>query len=163
MGPTWVLLAPTGPHVGPMNLAIRDGETFHEITHIMSETNAASIRLWTQKHPPTPSPYTNYLVQYAHVCVVTLGRKSILFFLLEFLYYTVLFIIIVLCSPIHDSPLHVHLVLCCTSWPWINWMTPFLGQLCVYVGASDPWKVKECHDQLLEPLDWCLWSADLNI
>ena len=25
MGPTWVLLAPGGPHVGPMNLAIWDG------------------------------------------------------------------------------------------------------------------------------------------
>ena len=25
MGPTWVLAAPGGPHVGPMNLAIRDG------------------------------------------------------------------------------------------------------------------------------------------
>ena len=24
MGPTWVLLAPGGPHVGPLNLAIRD-------------------------------------------------------------------------------------------------------------------------------------------
>ena len=24
MGPTWVLSAPYGPHVGPMNLAIRD-------------------------------------------------------------------------------------------------------------------------------------------
>ena len=24
MGPTWVLSAPGGPHVGPMNLAIRD-------------------------------------------------------------------------------------------------------------------------------------------
>ena len=24
MGPTWVLVAPVGPHVGPMNLAIRD-------------------------------------------------------------------------------------------------------------------------------------------
>ena len=24
MGPTWVLSAPAGPHVGPMNLAIRD-------------------------------------------------------------------------------------------------------------------------------------------
>ena len=24
MGPTWVLPAPDGPHVGPMNLAIRD-------------------------------------------------------------------------------------------------------------------------------------------
>ena len=25
MGPTWVLSAPGGPHVGPMNLVIRDG------------------------------------------------------------------------------------------------------------------------------------------
>ena len=25
MGPTWVLSAPAGPHVGPMNIAIRDG------------------------------------------------------------------------------------------------------------------------------------------
>ena len=25
MGPTWVLSAPDGPHVGPMNFAIRDG------------------------------------------------------------------------------------------------------------------------------------------
>ena len=24
MGPTWVLLAPDGPHAGPMNIAIRD-------------------------------------------------------------------------------------------------------------------------------------------
>ena len=24
MGPTWILSAPDGPHVGPMNLAIRD-------------------------------------------------------------------------------------------------------------------------------------------
>ena len=24
MGPTWVLSAPDGPHVGPMNFAIRD-------------------------------------------------------------------------------------------------------------------------------------------
>ena len=25
MGPTWVLSAPDGPRVGPMNIAIRDG------------------------------------------------------------------------------------------------------------------------------------------
>ena len=31
MGPTWVLSAPRGPHVGPMNLAIRDG--IEELTH----------------------------------------------------------------------------------------------------------------------------------
>ena len=28
MGPTWVLSAPDGPHVGPMNLAIKDAMTF---------------------------------------------------------------------------------------------------------------------------------------
>ena len=28
MGPTWGLSAPDGPHVGPMNLAIRDGSRF---------------------------------------------------------------------------------------------------------------------------------------
>ena len=27
MGPTWVLSAPGGPHVGPMNLVISDGIT----------------------------------------------------------------------------------------------------------------------------------------
>ena len=27
MGPTWVLSAPGGPHVGPMNFAIRDGKS----------------------------------------------------------------------------------------------------------------------------------------
>ena len=32
MGPTWVLSAPDGPHVGPMNLAIRDD--FPEISKI---------------------------------------------------------------------------------------------------------------------------------
>ena len=25
MGPTWVLSAPDGPHIGPINLAIREG------------------------------------------------------------------------------------------------------------------------------------------
>ena len=29
MGPTWVLLAQDGPHVGPMSLAIRDVSAFH--------------------------------------------------------------------------------------------------------------------------------------
>ena len=33
MGPTWVLSAPDGPHVGPMNLAIRDTTLFTFNTH----------------------------------------------------------------------------------------------------------------------------------
>ena len=28
MGPTWVLSAPDGPHIGPMNLAIRENIQF---------------------------------------------------------------------------------------------------------------------------------------
>ena len=31
MGPTWVLSAPDGPHVGPMNLAIRDVFPCHDV------------------------------------------------------------------------------------------------------------------------------------
>ena len=30
MGPTWVLVAPDGPHVGPMNLAVRDIYILHD-------------------------------------------------------------------------------------------------------------------------------------
>ena len=32
MGPTWVLSAPDGPHVGPMNLAIREGLYLTQVT-----------------------------------------------------------------------------------------------------------------------------------
>ena len=38
MGPTWVLSAPDGPHVGPMNLAIR------EILYVQSEAGTAMPR-----------------------------------------------------------------------------------------------------------------------
>ena len=34
MGPTWVLSAPDGPHVGPTNLAIRDGKRFQIILRL---------------------------------------------------------------------------------------------------------------------------------
>ena len=33
MGPTWVLSAPDGPHVGPMNLAIRDSYSHRQGYH----------------------------------------------------------------------------------------------------------------------------------
>ena len=35
MGPTWVLSAPDGPHVGPMNLVIKAvaSQDFDELTH----------------------------------------------------------------------------------------------------------------------------------
>ena len=38
MGPTWDLSAPDGPHVGPMNLAIRD---------VLLSKHNRSCRLWT--------------------------------------------------------------------------------------------------------------------
>ena len=34
MGPTWVLLAPDGPHVGPMNLVIGDDLTGYYVLTI---------------------------------------------------------------------------------------------------------------------------------
>ena len=46
MGPTWVLAAPDGPHVGPMNLAIRDyaASIYLNISHILQLLNR-KIRL----------------------------------------------------------------------------------------------------------------------
>ena len=38
----------------------------------------------------------------------------------------------------------------------------FLGQLCQW-RACEPWNVNSASDQLLDPLDLCLWSADLNV
>ena len=34
-GPTWVLSAPGGPHIGPMNLAIRDAFPGHDVTMLV--------------------------------------------------------------------------------------------------------------------------------
>ena len=38
MGPTWVLSVPGGPHVGPMNLAIRGGTPMMWENHMASNT-----------------------------------------------------------------------------------------------------------------------------
>ena len=44
MGPTWVLSAPDGPHVGPMNLAIREGIVVSSIVMIIeNEYNSIVI------------------------------------------------------------------------------------------------------------------------
>ena len=42
MGPTWVLSAPCGPHVGPMNLAIRDDVDMCCFVTVMSSVLAGS-------------------------------------------------------------------------------------------------------------------------
>ena len=39
MGPTWVLSAPDGPRVGPMNLAIRDSYVYIYLIHSFYDTN----------------------------------------------------------------------------------------------------------------------------
>ena len=45
MGPTWVLSAPDGPHVGPMNLAIRNhsnnthGSRFFVFSYCLLQVN----------------------------------------------------------------------------------------------------------------------------
>ena len=43
MGPTWVLSAPDGPHVGPMNLAIRDWQIKQVITWTKADLPSRSF------------------------------------------------------------------------------------------------------------------------
>ena len=51
MGPIWVLSAPDGPHIGPMNLAIRDDieSTFMWITAVVSDTDFLPNTIETPK------------------------------------------------------------------------------------------------------------------
>ena len=51
MGPAWVMSAPDGPHVGPMNLAIRDTPTqkFHKVIwHLATHEVVTPSRLYIQ-------------------------------------------------------------------------------------------------------------------
>ena len=43
MGPTWVLSAPDGPHVDPMNLAIRELDQVFAMTELSVVSNGCSI------------------------------------------------------------------------------------------------------------------------
>ena len=45
MGPTWVLSAPDGPQVGPMNLAIEDGLPY------WASYGMSSVSIWEKIHP----------------------------------------------------------------------------------------------------------------
>ena len=47
MGPTWVLLAPDGHHVGPMNLAIRVVRIWKTIDRIIRTLHCFRCTLWT--------------------------------------------------------------------------------------------------------------------
>ena len=44
MGPTWVLSAPDGTHVGPINLAIRVGARTGLASHAMAMTDNYPVR-----------------------------------------------------------------------------------------------------------------------
>ena len=46
MGPTWVLSAPDGPHVGPMNLAIRESNLNNRISNNLQMPHLASNLLF---------------------------------------------------------------------------------------------------------------------
>ena len=47
MGPTWVLSAPDGPHVGPMNLAIRESkQCLKQFTNNSSNLSYYITKVW---------------------------------------------------------------------------------------------------------------------
>ena len=54
MGPTWVLSAPDGPHVGPINLAIRE-----DITGTFGKGNKSLMKKLTKGVSSTPHPCTS--------------------------------------------------------------------------------------------------------
>ena len=59
MGPTWVLSAPDGPHVGPMNLAIRD------IIHSSAATEVelrSDLNKWKTPHILSPDQLWVWIV-----------------------------------------------------------------------------------------------------
>ena len=68
MGPTWVLSAPDGPHVGPMNLAIREFIISYSIGPYQSCWCPAS--LWLVKLFPH-LPGANELTQIPHIWSLT--------------------------------------------------------------------------------------------
>ena len=50
MGPTWVLSAQDGPHVGPMNLAIRDGSCGTMIRRMSARSSQMSLFIFVRNH-----------------------------------------------------------------------------------------------------------------
>ena len=45
MGPTWVLSAPDGPHVGPMNLAIRDNFATDDFDNLQTSYDTSTTQI----------------------------------------------------------------------------------------------------------------------
>ena len=107
--------------------------------------------------------YCRKLCKCLHLCKshnvegTTLGEKSVHDLLIRF--YAMLFILF-LWSPMHDSPLHVHLDWPCTIWPG-DYLTDLFSRV-TYVSiwaASEPWLVNSANDELLDSLDLGQWSA----
>ena len=53
MGPTWVLSAPGGPHVGPMNLAIKEPSLAHKNWYILTPCIVYPIINWGHEYGMT--------------------------------------------------------------------------------------------------------------
>ena len=53
IGPTWVLSAPAGPDVGPMNLAIRDATPIHKCLQLYGTSRCVKDRLAISVHSVT--------------------------------------------------------------------------------------------------------------
>ena len=63
MGPTWVLSAPVGPHVGPINLVIRDGiQTAGNVASQIVGANGKALPL----HPTTQGCRHGYDSSWRH-------------------------------------------------------------------------------------------------
>ena len=63
MGPTWVLSAPDGPHVGPMNLAIRDGIDAQQHTWVYLIASSARLQTVTHHFGTIPAVSLNFTVR----------------------------------------------------------------------------------------------------
>ena len=70
MGPTWVLSAPDGPHVGPMNLAIRGPSTdkTHPIAHPWNCTMGCLLLVFPWKHYHNGIPTVQNILMLAYWC-----------------------------------------------------------------------------------------------
>ena len=64
-GPTWVLLAPGGPHVGPMNLALRVYKLWNQFTKRFMSSNSQSYQTGVN------STYSNDEIR-SHITIIHL-------------------------------------------------------------------------------------------
>ena len=72
MGPTWVLSAPDGPHVGPMNLAIREAIADYTsiLPHYLTDTEYCMLtrQPWSPLVNESQKSTTNWLYNHSKTC-----------------------------------------------------------------------------------------------